>query len=826
MRKLNHIIFACMAFASATSFGAAPPNIVIFNIDDMGYGDLPTYGNTDPIKTPNLDALAHAGLQFRQFYVNSPLCSSSRAGLLTGQYPSRWNINSYLDTRSDNIRRDTADYLSLQAPSLARTLQQQGYTTGHFGKWHMGGGRDVGNAPLPTAYGFNESFVQFEGLGDRALIVGDGLSNASAKLGQGRITWVDSKNELSALFVDKAIDFIDRNASAPFYVNVWPDDVHDPYDPKPELVQKYVNLGVTDPDLQKYYATMDDMDSQFGRLMKHIDDAGLGDNTIIMVLSDNGPTAAGGYYHTGQGDFSAPGSTDGLRGRKSSLYEGGVREPLIVRWSGKIAPGVNDRTVVTAADFLPSLTSVTGAPLPAAQLDGKDMSAELLGQSNASRQTSVFWDYGRNSNNIKPFLATDKSPNLAMRQGDWKLLMNGDGSKIELYDLSSDRREQHNLAASKPALVQNMSRELLAWRYQQPSIVPPGFQGSGTDPRLIVQLKAESIAGADGAAVSNWADTAASDSFAGSVSQTNAAARPIKRLNAINGKAAVEFDGVNDVLASTQNNSLTTAASGVTIFLIATADPSGETAERAMQLGSSTGASGSMVGVDLSSSATSTDNGGAGFRFNDGRSSYDAGIDNSQFHILAFRVPQGQSYANATMYVDGTLPANTFSGNSTNATATTSFSGANLELLLGTGRLSGGGLAANDYFGGKIAELLVYNEQLSVEQINLVANYLSSQYALPFAYRLPAHIATADFDADGDVDGADLLSWQRGNGLSRDATFVAGDADGDGDVDSADLSLWQSQVAQSLAAKTGQGAPELSAKYLMFTACLALWLRP
>jgi arylsulfatase A-like enzyme len=813
MRQLLCFIVTWIAILATPAIGAAPPNIVIFNIDDMGYGDLPSYGNTAPVQTPNLDAIAAQGLQFRQFYVNSPLCSPSRTGLLTGQYPSRWSINSYLDTRALNQRRDTADYLSLQAPSMARALQQGGYATGQFGKWHMGGGRDVGDAPLPTAYGFNESFVQFEGLGDRALITGDGLSNASAKLGQGQITWVEKK-ELSGLFVDKAIDFIDRHAKQPFYVNVWPDDVHTPFDPFPALVQKYASLGVTDPNLQKYYATMDNMDTQFGRLVKHIDDAGLGANTIIMVMSDNGPPGG-------------PGSTGGLRGGKSSLYEGGVREPLIVRWTGTVAPGVNSKTVMTAADFFPTLASIAGAPLPeGVQLDGQNLSAQFLGQNENPRQTAVFWDYGRNSNNIQPGQASKQSPNLAMRQGDWKLLASANGTRTELYNLATDVKEQHNLAATKPTLTQNMKRELLAWRYQQPSLVPPGFEGTTpTDPRLIVRLKADSISGADGTAVSSWADTATSDGFNGNLSQSTVASRPVKRANALNGRAAVEFDGINDVLASSQNNALTIANNGITVFMVATADPSGDTAERAMQLGASTGNAGSIVGVDLSSSATSTDNGGAGFRFNDGRATYDVGIGDSQFHILAFRVAQGQSYADATMYVDGTLPANTFSGNSSNATSSTNFSGNALELLLGTGRLSGGALAPNDYFGGKIAEVLVYNEQLSAEQVNLVGNYLSTEYALPFAYGLPPHIATADFNADGKVDGADLLSWQRGKGISRDAAFTAGDADGDGDVDETDLSIWRSQFVQSTIATPSHAAPELPAHYLMFTACFAFWLR-
>ncbi len=149
---------------------AQKPNIIFVLADDMGYADLQSYGGQG-VKTPNINRLAAEGIRFTQFYVNSPICSPSRTAFTTGQYPARWKITSYIDDRGANNRRGMAQWLDLQAPTIARSLSQAGYHTGHFGKWHMGGGRDVGEAPLLTEYGFDQTLTQFEGLGDRVLPV-------------------------------------------------------------------------------------------------------------------------------------------------------------------------------------------------------------------------------------------------------------------------------------------------------------------------------------------------------------------------------------------------------------------------------------------------------------------------------------------------------------------------------------------------------------------------------------------------------------------------------------------------------------------------------
>ena len=202
-----------------------PPNIVLVFIDDMGWGDFSCFGNK-AATTEHCDRLASEGVRFTQFYVNSPICSPSRTAISTGQYPQRWKISSYLANRQLNNRRGMAQWLDPSAPMLARMLHEAGYATGHFGKWHMGGQRDVGEAPLITEYGFDDSLTNFEGLGDRVLAELDAYDGkkprlhtlGSDKLGRGEIIW-EKRSLVTQRFVDGAIDFI-KDAKAkkqPFY---------------------------------------------------------------------------------------------------------------------------------------------------------------------------------------------------------------------------------------------------------------------------------------------------------------------------------------------------------------------------------------------------------------------------------------------------------------------------------------------------------------------------------------------------------------------------------------------------------------------------------
>ncbi|GAB5559313.1 MAG: sulfatase-like hydrolase/transferase [Synoicihabitans sp.] len=443
----------CLVFPAV----AEKPNILIFFIDDMGYGDPSCFGN-ELVETPRIDQLAAEGRRFTNFYVNSPICSASRVALSTGQYQQRWRIQSFLARRKSNRDRRMADFLDPAALHTAQVFQNAGYRTAHFGKWHMGGGRDVDDAPHPQAYGFDEALVSFEGLGDRILF-GNGNNGAmSAKLGQGEITHV-KKHTTTRRYVDRAKEFIQREDDRPFYLELFPNDVHDAFEPLPEDAARFA--AVTDnPEEQKFFAVLVEMDRQIGRLLDALDEAGKAENTIVIFTSDNGPTDWPRYYQAG---IEPPGSSGPFFGRKWSLYEGGIRMPFIIRWPGHIAPQSTDNLSVLAAfDLQPSLIALTGISAPANKsYDGRDKSTVLLGNPEL-RQTPVFWEYGA-FGSIKPGKPEHESPQLAMRLGNWKFLINPDGSRVRLHDLATDLREQTNLADSHPALVADFTAQTMAW---------------------------------------------------------------------------------------------------------------------------------------------------------------------------------------------------------------------------------------------------------------------------------------------------------------------------------------------------------------------------
>lgn len=474
---------ANLAAAPRAAAPASRPNFIFVLIDDMGYADLSCYGQQQ-IETPHLDSLAREGIRFTQFYVNSPICSPSRTAFTTGQYPARWRITSYLAARAENDRRGMAQWLDPKAPTLARTLQQAGYATGHFGKWHMGGQRDVGEAPLITEYGFDQSLTQFEGLGDRILPLCDDFDGRPARryalgsdqLGRGRITWMD-RSQITGAFVSRALQFIRQaeQAGKPFYVNVWPDDVHSPFFPP-----KGLRGDASKRDL--YLGVVKAMDQQLAPLFDYIrQQPSLRTNTVILVASDNGPE-------------SGAGSAGPFRGHKGTLYEGGIREPFIV-WAPGLAESsvrgtLNETTVVAAVDLLPSIACLAGVDLPSgADFDGEDLSGVLLGKSARQRSKALFWNRppDRPGSNGEPL------PDLAMREGKWKLLLGRDGRNAQLYDLEKDPGEARDLAAQQPEAVRRLSRPLLAWSQSL-----PGSRGTAASARSSGRVFANPIAeGAD-----------------------------------------------------------------------------------------------------------------------------------------------------------------------------------------------------------------------------------------------------------------------------------------------------------------------------------------
>ena len=456
--RLLLALFVSVSMISA-AFAAPKPNIVMVFIDDMGWGDFSCFGNKD-VKTPNVDKLAGEGIRFEQFYVNSPICSPSRCALTTGQYPQRWRIHSFLNNRADNERRGCAQWLDTRAPTLARSLHDAGYATGHFGKWHLGGQRDVDDAPPIAAYGFDESLTNFEGMGAKLLPLT--LKPGETKPGRiwadaerlGKpVTWMQ-RSEITTGFVNAALKFIDRAAAEkrPFFVNVWPDDVHSPWWPP---VSKW---GPTKRDM--YHAVLVEMDRQLGRLFDHLrQNEALRDNTLLLICSDNGPEPGAG-------------SAGPFRGTKTTLYEGGTRSPLIAWGPGLIEKSKTSTTdaksVFAAFDLAPSLLAIAGVEVKNARWDGEDVSPALLGRERTSRRAPIFWRRPPDRKTASAKLQ-ERLPDLAMREGDWKLLCEYDGTKPQLYDLAADCTESNNIAAAKPEIVARMTEALLKWHADMPA---------------------------------------------------------------------------------------------------------------------------------------------------------------------------------------------------------------------------------------------------------------------------------------------------------------------------------------------------------------------
>ncbi len=453
----------CLLTLAVLVFGgslraADKPNIVVVFIDDMGWADFSCFGNTDA-KTPNVDRMAAEGMAFEQFYVNSPICSPSRVAISTGQYPQRWKITSYLNTRRSNDQRGMAQWLDPKAPMLARSLKEAGYATGHFGKWHMGGQRDVDDAPPITDYGFDASLTNFEGMGAKLLPLtlkpgqkkpGRIWGNA-VRLGKP-VTWMQ-RSKITGGFVDAAIPFMDKahKDGNPFYINLWPDDVHSPFWPPVEKWGKGGKRGL-------YLAVLEAMDDQFGKLFDYVrSNDKLRNNTLVLICSDNG-------FEPGAGRAGP------MKGCKTNLYEGGIRSSLVVWAPGFMAKqkigSRNKNSVFSAIDLVPSLIRFAGAkPVANVNYDGEDVLDTVLGKSLASRSNPIFF---RRPPDRKNFYGYKQLPDMAVRDKQWKLLCDYDGGRPQLFNILEDQSEKNNLATNQPEVVKALTARLLKWNATMP----------------------------------------------------------------------------------------------------------------------------------------------------------------------------------------------------------------------------------------------------------------------------------------------------------------------------------------------------------------------
>jgi arylsulfatase A-like enzyme len=447
MKKLIGISLLGMTVAAQA---VDRPNIIIILTDDMGFGDVGAYGGKF-VPTPNIDRMADEGIRFTQYYSAAPISSASRAGLLTGIHPASLHITSYLQTREGNRAAEMADFLDPAVPTLPRTLQAAGYKTGHFGKWHLGGGRDVKNAPSITEYGYDEYVSTYESPDPDPLITAaDWIWSAKDSVKRWNRT---------AYFVDKTLDFLARNSGQPCFVNLWPDDMHTPWVGNAEEQQLFPDGENSE---KNFRTVLIEYDRQTGRLLAGLKELGIDKNTIVIFTSDNGPAPS--FRGSRAGNY---------RGCKASLYEGGMRMPFIVWSPDHLIPRakVDSTSVISALDIFPALCGMANVELPVRyESDGTDMSQALAGNPG-QRDRAIFWEYRRNDSKAFPRPADkDVSPNLAVREGDWKLLINADGTGLMLYNLHEDPRETVNLGEKYPDRAAGLKEKVLQWRNSLPPL--------------------------------------------------------------------------------------------------------------------------------------------------------------------------------------------------------------------------------------------------------------------------------------------------------------------------------------------------------------------
>ncbi len=428
---------------SSPLFAETKPNIVFIYADDWGWGDLGCHGSTW-LKTPNLDKLASQGTDFQQFNVLNPVCSPSRSAVMTGNYPARFSVHQHFAAPAQNHERGMPDWLDPKAATLPRFLKQAGYRTAHFGKWHLTN-RDTHGAPKPEAYGYDEAAVF-----------------------NGGAEW-DSA-DLHATAKDTAA-FIKANKTQPFFINTWIHESHTPHVPTAESMAKWKHL---DAQRQVYAAVITDGDNAVGTILDALKAEGVADNTIVIFSSDNGPesTAAKDSPQkldpdanvTGYGTYYSVGETGGMRGRKRSLFEGGVHVPFLVRWPGHLPAGVkNDITAFTAVDVLPTLCAAAGVTLPTDYKgDGENLLEAFNGKS-IPRTRPIFWDWQGKA--AEP----DWWPRLAVRDGDWKLVMMDDTKRVELHHLTHDRTEAMDVSKDHPEIVARLTKLALEWKATLPT---------------------------------------------------------------------------------------------------------------------------------------------------------------------------------------------------------------------------------------------------------------------------------------------------------------------------------------------------------------------
>jgi arylsulfatase A-like enzyme len=435
-----------------TAAAASKPNIVFILADDLGYMDIGANNPQTFYETPNINTLAASGMRFKQGYAACPVCSPTRASIMTGKYPPRTGITDYIPgMRSAKLlSARNANHLPLEETTIAEALRDAGYATFFAGKWHLGDG-----GFSPKAQGFDPD-----------------LTGKNQFYYPSDSPPTDPKNDPKTTdrIADAAVRFIDAHKDRPFFAYLPFQAVHIAIGARPDLVAKYqLKQAAAPPDAwgtersskvrlvqnhAAYAAMLEQMDTAIGRVLAALERNGLAGRTVVVFMSDNGGLA------TAEGH---PTSNLPLRAGKGWLYEGGIREPWIIRAPGVTQPGSTCDTPVTSPDFYPTLLELAGLPLrPRQHVDGMSLVPLLKGEPLA--RGPLFWHYPHYGNQ-------GGAPGGVVRDGDWKLIEWYEGG-VELYNLANDLGEKHDLAAENPEMVKELQAKFAAWRKDVGALMP------------------------------------------------------------------------------------------------------------------------------------------------------------------------------------------------------------------------------------------------------------------------------------------------------------------------------------------------------------------
>ena len=434
------------------------PNIVLIMADDLGWADLPSYGNQFN-EAPNLDLLAKQGMRFTNAYAAAPVCSPTRVSIQSGQYPARLGINDFMighwrPYEKLTVPINKTQYLPHDITTMAEALQDAGYATGYYGKWHLGW-----EGSMPDVHGYDDHRVHTRGRFYN-LKTNKAISPPDDS--------IDDKIRVSELLTDYSLDFIDNNQEQPFFLMLSHYDVHVQLDADKDLIDKYLKKERWGdyPSNAIYAAMIEHIDRSVGRVMDKLKSSGIEENTLIIFYSDNGglvsrfdkiPLIVDDKQDIYEGNdlLYVASSNEPLRAEKGTIYEGGIREPMIVRWPGKIPANTTSNHVMTSVDFYPTFLELSESVGDTSHiLDGKSLVSSFTKQEE-NLDRPIYWHYP---------VYHHAEPAGAMRQGDWKLIENFTDNSLELYNLKEDIGEQNNLVLENSSLASEMQQSLAQWR--------------------------------------------------------------------------------------------------------------------------------------------------------------------------------------------------------------------------------------------------------------------------------------------------------------------------------------------------------------------------